>query len=228
MPTPWVLSCYDNILAYSGYEADETGVYKAMKMFDFNTGELTTLIRQNEENKGYSYGDVSKDRIVFSLSLMEDLELKDNIIYSYDLAERKLGIIENQDNLALPNTSGQYISAIERYHREKMEDCIYVLDTELNKWTRIIDHKTKIYEDIPESSTMGRHTVQMCGDYMVWQQTASDRLHVFNIRENTYYNILEENRRLITICEAFENNMLVWADAAPDYSDVEYKYAILK
>lgn len=230
MANPWVMSCEDNILAYSGYEADDTGVYEAVKMYDFEKRELTTLARQNEDLRGYSDVYVRDGHIVFGVSTadMEYLDLIDNVIYSYDISSGKLSVIENEDDLSLPVSSGSYIAALRRYSHSNMEGRIFVYDMEQNKWIRTVDHKSIIYDDIPHMSTMERSSMVMCGDYMVWRQIVDDRLDVFSIRENAFFDLLDEGRRVYSINASFENNMLVWSDAAEDHSDQQLRYAIFK
>lgn len=224
---PLGLSCKDNIVAYAGYEADASGVYKAVKIFNLETKTLKTIARHNEDTKGYSYPSVGAECVVYSISTMEDGVLKDNIIFKYTITDGEVSEIVNDYNLALPQTSGQYMTARQRSEKENESDRLHIYDFEIGMWIATIDDGSPIYEDLQYPLSI--NDVQMYNDYLVWRTTIDQEFYVYNIKENTYYKLLDisENMFMGYILH-FNSKLLAWTENNAEQNAGQFNFVILK
>ena len=223
---PLGLAVQGNLFAYTCYDSDDTGVYKAVKVYNFETRKLATITKQENPSRAYSYPSIGEGYVVFSDSLLEGDVLQDNIIYLYDTKSSILNTIDNAQDANLPVTSGKYISACVREKDEQKGDSIVIYDIEQEQWVQKIDETAPIFKGVTYKFSPA--DLQMSGDYLVWRGAIDRAFYAYNIKENTFYELfgMDEDRYLGYILYS-NAGLLAWVDDTANWNDARFRYIIL-
>jgi len=224
---PFAMSAKGNTLVYTCYDSDESGVYIAIKLFDFETEERRVIIRQDDNSRGFSMPSVGNNCVVFSDSLLKDGMRQDNIIYTYNLDDKTLSTISNDRDASLPVTCERYIAACVSEIDIEAGDHIVVYDIQEGRWIQEIDGSASIYKDY--FYPFYAYDMQMVESYLVWRGALDQAFYAYNIEDNTFYELFgkEDNRYLGYILYS-NDGLIVWADDTSNSDDGRFSYVILK
>lgn len=223
---PLAMSAKGEILAYTCYDSDESGVYIAIKAYNFRTKELSVIAKQEDSSRGFSTPSVGDSFVVFSDSLLADNVRQDSIIYVYDIKNRTLSTIDNDRGASRPVTSGRYIAASVPEIEEQAGESIIIYDTQHGEWIQEIDGSAPIYKDY--SYPLYVSSLQMIDHYLVWIGTLDQAFYVYDIESNTFYELFgKEDNRFLGYILYCNNDLLAWADDSANWDDGRFSYIIL-
>ena len=208
-------------LAAHGMDADETGVYRSIILYDLNTGERTVLAREPINNgRLYSGTAFTTGFLYFGCSYFDpvDYALKSNVIFQYDLRSKELKTLDNPYDCAFSDASDRFLVAEIPWRTDKQTTEIAVFDFQTGSWIRTLDQTASFLTSVSVPTEDIWLSAPMISDSLVVFYCPIFTQHslLYDINQNAYYLLTDPSTKRRNERAYFHRNVLMWTEITCD------------
>lgn len=226
-PHPWFISVQDNFVAFSGYHADQTGVYAAIKLYDLATQKLVNI--ETSDMSKVQYGDPTINQYGISYlkyNIESDSAYRATLCF-YDFKIQNTHTIECPEDFQTAQLTQNYIVCATAFSPNHPA-ALYCYNLKQKQWTAKIDSTVHLY---PTSnlSNLEFSELQACNDFVLWRPLTGNEIYVWDLSQNHIFEIDNSIHKNINyILYPFDNMAFVWCESDSQNKKINYQFVALK